>query len=414
MRFGGILHLSVLGIASNISSSFQLLATSSIADRKSTLRLRTQLKMSSSLSTLSDSKHVLFDLPVSNNGARCRIILYKKGIPKEEVDLVSPMELGGLKSDEFLKLNPAGLMPCLSIQKPDNTYGISALSESDTIARYLISEYAEVGPSFLVDHPLSNQIARWHDVYLTTIQGAMYKTSERIPFGNYADRKSAISAYRNNLAVIESFMGDETGMYLCGDEVSLADATLFPSMVFASYILPKFDDTVPALPPKLARWYENLKSNDDVFATVYAEIQGVLENSWDANGRWDDIWLAGKTDTAPGTLFDKIIAGEIPASIVKEDDHILAFKDINPMAPAHILVIPKDRSGLTNLRQASAEHTNILGKLLVAAGEIANDTELGFGDGARIVINDGSDGCQEVMHLHVHVLGGRKLEGKLG
>ena len=335
-------------------------------------------------------------------------------IPKEEVELVSPMALGGLKSDAFLSLNPAGLMPCLKIQKPDNTYGISALSESDTIARYLLSEYASTGPSFLLDHPLSNQITRWHDMYLTTIQGAMYKTSERLPFGNYADRKSALSAYRKNLAVIESFMGDETGMYLCGSEVSLADATLFPSMVFASYMPPKFDDSVAALPPKLAKWYENLKSNDEVFATVYAEIQGVLENSWEANGRWNDIWLAGKTDTAPGTLFDKIIAGDIPASIVKEDEHLLAFKDINPMAPAHILVIPKDRSGLTNLRQASAEHTDILGRLLVAAGEIAKDTELGFGDGARIVINDGSDGGQEVMHLHVHVLGGRKLDGKLG
>jgi len=132
------------------------------------------------------------------------------------------------------------------------------------------------------------------------------------------------------------------------------------------------------------------------------------------NHRWDSIWLAGQRDTAPATIFDKIIAGEIPATIVKEDEHILAFKDINPMAPAHILVIPKDRNGLTNLRQASLEHTDILGRLLVAAGEIAKDESLGFGDGARIVVNDGPDGRQEVMHLHVHVLGGRKLEGKLG
>ena len=124
--------------------------------------------------------------------------------------------------------------------------------------------------------------------------------------------------------------------------------------------------------------------------------------------------MAGLRDTAPGTLFDMILAGEIPAAIVKEDDHILAFKDINPLAPAHILVIPKDRNGLTNLRKATPEHTDILGKLMVAAGEIANDTELGFGDGARIVVNDGTDGGQEVMHLHVHVLGGRKMEPTFG
>ena len=139
-----------------------------------------------------------------------------------------------------------------------------------------------------------------------------------------------------------------------------------------------------------------------------------LVTSWEEkNHRWDSIWQAGQRDLAPGTIFDKIIAKEIPATIVKEDDHILAFKDINPVAPAHILVIPKDRNGLTQIRKASAEHTDILGRLLVAAGEIANDSDLGFGDGARIVINDGNDGGQEVYHIHVHVLGGRKL-GAMG
>ena len=130
---------------------------------------------------------------------------------------------------------------------------------------------------------------------------------------------------------------------------------------------------------------------------------------WDERKRWNPIWLAGVRDEAPATLFDKIISGEIPAAIVKQDDKVLAFKDINPAAPAHILVIPKDRAGLTNIRKASPEHIEILGRLMVAAGEIANDTELGFGDGARIVINDGPDGGQEVMHPHIHVLGGREM-----
>ncbi|KAL3786607.1 hypothetical protein ACHAW5_006195 [Stephanodiscus triporus] len=74
------------------------------------------------------------------------------------------------------------------------------------------------------------------------------------------------------------------------------------------------------------------------------------------------------------------------------------------MAPAHILVIPKDRNGLTALRRATAEHTDILGRLLVAAGEITSNKTLGFGDDARIVIKDGPVGGQEVNHLHVHVL----------
>lgn len=130
-------------------------------------------------------------------------------------------------------------------------------------------------------------------------------------------------------------------------------------------------------------------------------------SKWDDTGRWDKIHLAGVRDTDPRTIFDKIIAGEIPATVVKEDDKILAFKDINPAAPAHVLVIPKDRDGLTRLRKATSDHVEILGRLMVAAAEIARDESLGFGEGARIVINDGKEAGQEVFHLHVHVLGGR-------
>ena len=140
--------------------------------------------------------------------------------------------------------------------------------------------------------------------------------------------------------------------------------------------------------------------NETVALTQHQkQISGGL-SKWNDDGRWDTIWLAGIRDTDPGTLFDKIISKEIPASIVREDDKILAFKDINPVAPAHVLVIPKDRDGLTRLTKATPEHYEILGRLMVAAGEIAKDESLGFGDGARIVINDGESAGQEVFHLH--------------
>jgi len=358
---------------------------------------------------LSKSDHILFDMPVSNNGARIRAILYYKQLSQQQVEIISPMKLGGLRSDEFKALSPQGLMPALTIQK-EHASGMTHLSESDTIARYFLAEYSGTGPSFQPDNPRSNQINRWHDMYLTTIQGCLYKPASRFPLGNYADRKSAISAFQKNLKIIEGFMSEDEGMYLCGDEVSLADASLFPTCVFANFMLPKFEDSQPPLPPKLTAWFDNLRTNDSVFSKIYKEIMDELVTSWDEkNHRWDKIWLAGLRDEAPGTIFDKIVAKEIPATIVKEDKHILAFKDINPLAPAHVLVIPKDRNGLTNLRRASAEHTDILGKMLVAAAEIANDEELGFGDGARFVINDGNDGGQEVYHIHLHVLGGKKL-----
>ena len=121
-------------------------------------------------------------------------------------------------------------------------------------------------------------------------------------------------------------------------------------------MLPKFDDSQTPLPPKLNAWFDNLCTNDSVFSKIYGEIMDTLVTSWDEKSHlWDSIWLAGQRDEAPGTIFDKIVAKEIPATIIKEDRHILAFKDINPLAPAHVLVIPKDRNGLTNLRKASAE-----------------------------------------------------------
>ena len=349
------------------------------------------------------AKATLYDMPVSNNGARARIIIYKKKISKAEVDIVSPMELGGLKSPEYLKLNPQGKMPLLTVE------GSSfAIPESDTICRYLLSTYADVGPSFLPNDAKSNLIARLHDMYLTTIQGCLYKATP--PFGIYGTRKDAIDEFRKQMNVIDDLIdADKDGIYLCGSEVSLADATLFPTMTFARHMLPKFGiPETEALPPKISSWYSQLLAGDDVFKTVHDEVLGALMG-WDEKGRWDTIPLAGLRDEDPETIFDKIIAKEIPASVVYEDRAVLAFKDINPAAPAHVLVIPKERNGLSRLRKASPDHVEILGKLLVAAGEISKDESLGFKDGARIIINDGPDGGQEVPHLHVHVLGGRSL-----
>ena len=80
-----------------------------------------------------NAKHTLYDVPVSNNGARVRIILYKKGITSEEVDIVSPMEIGGLKSESFQKLNPQGKMPCLTINHDIGVSDSSSIPESDTM-----------------------------------------------------------------------------------------------------------------------------------------------------------------------------------------------------------------------------------------------------------------------------------------
>lgn len=105
------------------------------------------------------------------------------------------------------------------------------------------------------------------------------------------------------------------------------------------------------------------------------------------------------------TLFSKIIARQIPADIVYEDEVCLAFRDIAPKAPVHVLLIPKQ--ALAKLGDARADDTAMLGHLMLKAAEIARQE--GCGDAFRVVINNGKDAGQEVFHLHLHILGGRDL-----
>ena len=104
------------------------------------------------------------------------------------------------------------------------------------------------------------------------------------------------------------------------------------------------------------------------------------------------------------TIFKKIIEREIPADVVYEDDLCLAFRDINPAAPVHILIIPK--KAIPSLSKAKNEDHSILGHLLMKAAEIARYEGLDEG-GYRVVINNGEGAGQTVFHLHLHLLGGR-------
>lgn len=106
------------------------------------------------------------------------------------------------------------------------------------------------------------------------------------------------------------------------------------------------------------------------------------------------------------TLFEKIIARQIPADIVYEDDQVLAFRDISPQAPVHVLLIPK--KVIPRIAEADDDDQSLLGHLLLKARSVAASVGLTEG-GYRLVINNGRDGGESVPHLHCHILGGRAL-----
>jgi len=105
------------------------------------------------------------------------------------------------------------------------------------------------------------------------------------------------------------------------------------------------------------------------------------------------------------TIFGKVVRREIPADIVYEDEVCLAFRDINPQAPTHVLIVPKKE--IAKLSDAGARDESLLGHLMLAAGRVARD--LGVGDAFRLVVNNGAEAGQSVFHLHLHLLAGRKF-----
>ena len=106
------------------------------------------------------------------------------------------------------------------------------------------------------------------------------------------------------------------------------------------------------------------------------------------------------------TLFERIIAGEIPADIVYEDEWCVAFRDITPQAPTHILIVP--RKPVVNVAHATSDDAELMGRVLLAAGEVARQLGVEQG-GYRLVFNNGAGAGQTVFHMHCHLLAGRPL-----
>ena len=211
-------------------------------------------------------KDILYDMPVSNHGARVRIIIAAKEL-NSFIDIKKPQDIGGLKSPEYLKLNMQGKMPLYVTDKG------FPIPESDTICRYVIDKYNS-DPSFIPKdillRSLSDQISRIHDIYITPIQGCLYKAPGSL-FSNYgSDRRSALNELKKQLNGIEQLLESFnekfpklSGNFLCGNEISLSDATLFPTVVFCVFMFPQFFniEVNEFLGPKLQKWFKFLSTD---------------------------------------------------------------------------------------------------------------------------------------------------------
>ena len=142
----------------------------------------------------------------------------------------------------------------------------------------------------------------------------------------------------------------------------------------------------------------NLRSLESQLGPLGSQLAQYATAAWDLTRV-----IRIEEEEIMATIFGKVISREIPAAIVYEDEHCLAFRDVNPQAPTHVLLIPKKE--IPRLSDATADDEALLGHMMVTAGKIAR--QLGVGDAFRLVVNNGADAGQSVFHLHMHLLAGR-------
>ena len=228
---------------------------------------------------------VLYDMPVSNNGARVRLVSKWKGIEGDAIVYVSPITIGGLKSDEYKKLHPASKMPVL-------VDGDVILPESEVISQYLCDKFRDVGPKLVSEtverRAACNLVTRWHDTYVVPIQGCMY----RGPMED-ADRAQKIKEIDAHLDCMEKFVQGFEGPYLVSNEPSTADAVLFPTFVFMTHLLPKYfgwKNGVFRGRPKLESWFNHMSTKDEKAKEVMNEVMGGLI-AWDESERYTKVGI---------------------------------------------------------------------------------------------------------------------------
>jgi glutathione S-transferase len=236
----------------------------------------------------------LFDVPVSNNGARVRYVIYSQGL---DVDIQPPTILGGLRSEAYLALNPQGKMPLLQLPSPAGGAGAAdstglpanAVYESEVVVDYLLDTYCPPGTLRARDpaaRARASLATRVHDMYVTTAQGAMYKG------GLSPEQRSAgLKQLSQQLDALERIVAaGGGGPFIAGAEITTADAALAPTFEFMTFILPKYFGwkDVFAGRPALKAWWQGLRGRDAHMARVLDEVNAGLRG-WESKDRWGEL-----------------------------------------------------------------------------------------------------------------------------
>jgi glutathione S-transferase len=239
------------------------------------------------------SKPILITAPVGNNPARCRMLIYYKGL-EDHIEMKSPADYGGLSSPEYRKINPQGKMPALILPTGDVLY------EANVVAQYINDKYSDIGPHVGASTPEERAraalLTQVHDLYIaspnssdpkvTANQGAMYKPVDVI---DAASRAGKLAELNKQLDVIEGLL---VGPFAAGEQLTLADFTMFPTLgVFFPVMLPlvfgwrnPMDDDAR---PRLKGWFQKVGALPAA-ERVRAEISEALA-SWESSGRFTPI-----------------------------------------------------------------------------------------------------------------------------
>ena len=227
----------------------------------------------------------LYDIPVSNHGARVRVAIYAKGLA-DEVTIASPADLGGIKSPEYLALHPQGKMPLLVLDDGQ------AIPESEIIVQFLLDKYASTGPSLLPSTPelraRSAGVCRHHDLYVAPVQGAMYRAMDT------QTRAGQLAELHKQLQILDAMCSTEGPFFLPGNAATHADGAIVPTMCFVLYALPKYfkwkgehNKSLDAY-PNLSKWFSACTAADASLKKVADEVTAALA-AWDEGGRWEKV-----------------------------------------------------------------------------------------------------------------------------